>query len=320
MSIQKKQNGQNSKERPKTFIFDRDTKHIKSITQLLIDQKQSFTVHDGTYTTSIKVNNGPTYKFVINEYHPSVFIAFKKILSDIKKNPKLPEILSGEWSRINYASKNGLKPGSYSNALNIDISAAYPYCLLNTGLISKESFDYLMKLPKFDRLPAIGMIARVNEKYIYEDGQCVSNETDRSEYYKVFYYVIQQIEDLMQWAKDVAGDNYLFHWVDGIFLKKNTPSAVLRDIEAIFHEAGYRYKYESVRNCIIERQEDMLEVSMVKNGVFKCFNFTDRNMQKNYFASMKKLAEHVDVVYGDLAPGVQRSRLIEDLDPEMWSS
>jgi len=247
-------------------------------------------------------------------------MAYKKILADIKKSDRLPEILAGEWSRINYNSKNGLRPGAYQNVLNLDISAAYPHCLLNTGLIKQESFDYLMRLPKFDRLPAIGMIARTSEKYVYEKGNCVSSDIDRSDYYKVFYYIIKQVEDLMQWARDVAGDHYLFHWVDGIFLKKNTPSAVLRDIEAIFHESGYKYKYEHVRNCIINREEDMLEVSMVKNGVFKSFNFTDRNMQKNYFASMKKLAENVDVVYGDIAPGIQRSKIFEDLDPEMWSS
>jgi len=117
------------------------------------------TVKHSNYNTQI-IGQESVLKFVQTEHSIRVFIAYNKIVKDLKASDRTVEILQGDWSTENFDSKNGLKPCKLNSVLNLDITSAYPYCLFINKLITLDTFNYLMQLPKNERLPAIGMIAK----------------------------------------------------------------------------------------------------------------------------------------------------------------
>ena len=247
-----------------------------------------FQVKHSNYNTQI-IGNNSILKFIQTEHSIKVFVAYNKIVKDLKSSDKTVEILQKEWSTDNFNSRNGLKPCSYNRVLNLDITSAYPYCLFNNGLICKDTFNYLMTLPKNERLPAIGMVAKKSVWIDYSNGKATNWELKTGEYANIFFFVIQQITDLMDWAADIAGNDFLFYWVDGIFLKPTISKKKLREITSIFEEQGYYYKYESVTDFSIVRDSDKLFINMIKNGDQKPYTMYDKNLARNFTKVLQQL-------------------------------
>ena len=247
-----------------------------------------FQVKHSNYNTQI-IGQESVIKFIQTEHSIKVFIAYNKIVADLKKSDKTVEILQGEWSTENFDSKNGLKPCSYKTVLNLDITSAYPYCLFINKLICLDTFNYLMALPKNERLPAIGMIAKKSVWIDYQKGKATTWDVKTGEYANIFFFVIQQITDLMAWAADIAGDDFLFYWVDGIFLKPTISKKKLQEITGIFAEQGYYYKYENVKNFSVVRENDKLFINMIKNGEEKPYTMYDKNLARNFTKVLQQL-------------------------------
>jgi hypothetical protein len=247
-----------------------------------------FQVKHSNYNTQI-IGQESVIKFIQTEHSIKVFIAYNKIVADLKKSDKTVEILQGDWSTENFDSKNGLKPCSYKTVLNLDITSAYPYCLFINKLITLDTFNYLMALPKNERLPAIGMIAKKSVWIDYQKGKATTWDVKTGEYANIFFFVIQQITDLMAWAADIAGDDFLFYWVDGIFLKPTISKKKLQEITGIFAEQGYYYKYENVKNFSVVRENDKLYINMIKNGDEKPYTMYDKNLARNFTKVLQQL-------------------------------
>jgi hypothetical protein len=247
-----------------------------------------FQVKHSNYNTQI-IGQESVIKFIQTEHSIKVFIAYNKIVADLKKSDKTVEILQGDWSTENFDSKNGLKPCSYKTVLNLDITSAYPYCLFINKLICLDTFNYLMALPKNERLPAIGMIAKKSVWIDYQKGKATTWDVKTGEYANIFFFVIQQITDLMAWAADIAGEDFLFYWVDGIFLKPTISKKKLQEITGIFAEQGYYYKYENVKNFSVVRENDKLYINMIKNGDEKPYTMYDKNLARNFTKVLQQL-------------------------------
>lgn len=247
-----------------------------------------FQVKHSNYNTQI-IGQETVLKFIQTEHSIKVFVAYNKIVSDLKKSDKTLEILQQDWSTENFDSKNGLKPCKYKTVLNLDITSAYPYCLFINKLISQDTFNYLMALPKSERLPAIGMIAKKSVWIDYSNGKASNWDVKTGEYANIFFFVIQQITDLMAWAADIAGDDFLFYWVDGIFLKPTISKKKLQEITGIFAEQGYYYKYENVKNFSVVRENDKLFINMIKNGEEKPYTMYDKNLARNFTKVLQQL-------------------------------
>lgn len=247
-----------------------------------------FQVKHSNYNTQI-IGQETVLKFIQTEHSIKVFVAYNKIVSDLKKSDKTLEILQQDWSTENFDSKNGLKPCSYKTVLNLDITSAYPYCLFINKLISQDTFNYLMALPKSERLPAIGMIAKKSVWIDYSNGKASNWDVKTGEYANIFFFVIQQITDLMAWAADIAGDDFLFYWVDGIFLKPTISKKKIQEITGIFAEQGYYYKYENVKNFSVVRENDKLFINMIKNGEEKPYTMYDKNLARNFTKVLQQL-------------------------------
>lgn len=310
--------------------FYRDGKTLQNWMEFLIQTKQNFLCRSSTYSTTITLPNGNKLKFFKNKYEDHVFIANKMILRDLKTKNNIDEIIKGDFKKINYDSKNGLKPFSAEKVLNIDISSAYASTLANHGLISKSTFDFLQRLKKFERLPAIGMLARKSMVFTYTQGVCSATDIDLSDKAQIFYYLIQKVDEAMQEAKEIADDCYLFHWVDGIFIDANIDEKRLKAIEMVFKRKNYEIKYETIESIKIWREEDDLWVDMVKNGDHKVFSFIDRNFQKNINSLLEAMSynyekrssthrlSNTDELHGDTASDIQRPDSYDFIDREEW--
>lgn len=309
--------------------FYRDSKTLKNWMDFLINMKQDFSVRSSTYSTTITLPNDNKLKFYKNKYDDRVFIANKLILKDLK-GKNIDHIINGNFKKINYDSKNGLEPFDEKNVINLDISSAYASTLLNEKLITRKTFDFLQKLKKFERLPAIGMLARKSMIFSYENGACIDTDIDLSPNAQIFYYLIEKVEEAMQEAKNIAGDYYLFHWVDGVFIDAALPAKKLKQIENVFKKRHYMYKYEIIENIRIWREEDDIWVDMVKNGESKKFSFIDRNFQKNIQSLLEALADNYEKhaslcgipnpyeLHGDSASNLQRPSFNDFFDSEEW--
>lgn len=260
------------------------------------DFKLDFTIKHSNYNTQI-IGDNTVLKFVQNEHPIRVFIAHNKIVKDLKAAERTIEILQGSWSTENFDSKNGLRPCKYKKIINLDITSAYPYCLFVNKLITESTFSYLMNLKKSERLPAIGMLAKKAIIMEYKKGKSISWDLKTGDYANIFFFVIQQISDLMNWAAEIAGDDFLFYWVDGIFLRPGIKKDKIKQISDIFAEQGYYYKFESVTDFSIVRDDEKLHINMIKNKEAKVYTLYDKNMARNFSKILKSLDDEQNPLY-----------------------
>ena len=199
----------------------------------------------------------------------SAFIGANKIKKDVLASEFYQQIKDNEFSSVNYGyNKNIRYSFGNSDVLNIDISQAYAHCLLLNGLITSETFDYITKLHKSERLIVVGMLARTYTEFTYtQKGDVLSVDFFKEPTYNVFMYLINEIDSVMKDCVFYLGNNFYFYWVDGIFFKSSTSKKLIRKVEEVFEYYGYPYKYEDISyfQYKVHEEEDNIYVNVVKN-------------------------------------------------------
>jgi hypothetical protein len=301
------------KAKDKTLLY-RDVETIKKIVQMYKDMKLDFCIKNSSYSTIIETETNQV-RFITNNYSNAVFMAAQKIKSDVTKSDLGKSIMAGHYSTSNYDSANGQPDGKWDKIINIDITSAYATCLLNSKLISKETYLFLQKIPKTERLPAMGMLARNQLIINFEKGEPISNERFTADTAQIFFYIISEINKMMQTVMQMAGDHFLFYWVDGVFLKQDIPVKLLDQIENVFLHKNYDVKYESVKDLEWKREEDSVVITMIKNGENKRYAFKDRNYSKNFDALMQQFIARnpFELPTADLA-SMERSANFAEID------
>lgn len=266
----------------KNLVFYRNVDMFLSLVKTLKEQKSNFKVAHSKYTTSIVLPDGSKMNFILRRYRDRVFISNKMILKDLKAHPKFEEIKNSNYSTKNFAVKNAINNCAYSEVINLDISSAYATTLFAQTLITESTYKMLQSLEKHERLPSMGMLAKRSLIFDYKDGECVDTSLELGENRQVFFFLIQKVEECIQKCRDISEDYYLFHWVDGIFIRNDIPVPMLQKIETMLSSYGYRYKYEKVLNFELTRKKEILSIKMNKNGEDKVYTFNDDNLQTNF--------------------------------------
>jgi hypothetical protein len=275
----------------KTMKFKRSFDLVEGTIRALKSANAKFNVYHSAYSTTIEFpDEGRRMTYTTYNYRDKVFGASRCIVKDLTDNPIAHQIKNMTWSTNNFGSKNGWNPKDCKEVINIDISKAYASCLHNSGLISQRTFDFLNSLKKHERLPAVGMIAKRQVLYRYNEGDCVSFDKVTSEWSNIFFYVINQVNSCMRDCQMLAGEHFCFYWVDGIFVDKRIDKQSLAEIELCLQDAGYKYKYEKVENFRAYRVEEKIYVNMVKNGEEKQYVFKDTNFASNYHEMLNTIA------------------------------
>lgn len=258
----------------------RKPQNVDEIVNFFNKLGDSYRIHHGTYSTVIETENGKV-KFAGTKFNNRVFIAAKLVVKDVLNSERGPLIMQTTWPRSNFQNKENLQPFRSKKILNIDISGAYASCLKVNELITDKTFSYLQKLKKDERLPAVGMLARTFTVFTYECGELTDVEVQRSATAQVFFYLIAEINNVMQAVEYELGKYFYFYWVDGIFFSYDTPGHIVKAVEAILADRGYKFKYESVENFSLKRNRDIYTINMIKNGENKTYKFTDSQIGRD---------------------------------------
>jgi hypothetical protein len=257
-------------------------------------------------------------KFVTQTYGIRVFAANRSLVKDIKSSNDTLDLLTRYYSTENHDVRNGLKPKKYGKVINIDISGAYPNTLINNGLCTFDTYKKLMRLPKLERLPAIGMIAKKATVFSYEDGQCVEWDVEVGEFANIFYFLIYEVNRIMKMCKEIAGEFYIMHWVDGIFLEPYTPKEVLLEIQKKLKDAKYNFRFENISQFNVSREDDMLIFEIMKNKDLKTFKFADKRMNENYNEILNVLQNDSLLLQRNATPDLQLPDGNEAIDLQAW--
>ena len=134
-----------------TTTFQRTALAVKNEIAVLKELGWPFTVQHGTYTTKIvkqTLSNVATTAYVTVQFRQKVFIAARMVKNDVIKSPQAQEIMQNtHWTR-NYGNSDTITHLEAPELLNIDIRSAYPNCMLNNGLITEKTANYLRGLDK----------------------------------------------------------------------------------------------------------------------------------------------------------------------------
>ena len=208
---------------------------------LLCRLKIPFTLTLTNYTAKIE-SEIETQKFLSKLSSNQFFAAAAKIKKDVTKFTP-PEIVKDE---IKFYHANTLLPfGNYDSVMNVDINSAYAQAMCNEGYISHETFAYLMKLPKMDRLGAIGMLASKKEHFYFEGGECIRSETQISPLENFFWFCCQKIQRVMFEIWQATGNEFIFSWVDGVYFLD--PSSInFKKVQQALLQMGYQSKFEKL--------------------------------------------------------------------------
>lgn len=261
---------------------------IKATIEHLIEMEETFDHVFSNYTNAI---NHKDYQIKwIKEKRPKLmFVAYKKLMKDLSNNSQALAINNGTYKTENYSNMEAEKDFDLDHSINIDISACYPYTLFIHKLISKETLDYLLKLNKNERLPAIGMIAYQRLRYRYRSGVLQDIVHEKGPFQNVFFWIIETVNRLFLDIKELAGPYYIMHWVDGVFLFPDIPQNILDQIERAITSWGYLIKYESCREFTFRRDGKKIEISFNKGGEPKLYRFEDSNWRHEYNQILKDL-------------------------------
>ena len=245
----------------------KDLKSVNYKIDILKALKKDFKVLNTTYTTTFLVDK-KRIKYCSKKMNKSVFFAHNKIKSDLQKSNFLEFVKNNPVHAkpcTYYELKDYLEETNGIEAINIDINNAYPSVLFNFGGITGKTFDFInRKLSKPDKLAALGMLASKKTIYTFKRGILETlPEIEEKETDEIFFFCVKFIAYVIGECKKIAQGYFLFSWVDGIYLKRNTPVHLVERIKAFILDLGFGYSCDLLTNMKIKRDDKIILFSFV---------------------------------------------------------
>lgn len=224
-----------------------------------------FTMKKSNYTCSI-IHNNKMARFLSTYQSNRCFAAFSKIKKDVNAL-KVPKI---NYNRVRYFVHNFRKDSFHPEVINIDLKSAYATVLYNYKIISEDTFAYLKTLPKKDRLVSVGMLASKHVLFQYDNkGRLYNCQQFVSEYEPFFLFAVQKVFEIMTTLKNICEQNYLFTWVDGIYLKPDLEK--LEKCIQYLDGINFPYSVDTLTNFNVKMVSTFVKVNFDKGGENKVF-------------------------------------------------
>lgn len=224
----------------------------------LQDEKIKFEFFVNNHTYSVKSQLG-TY-FTTDNKIPFKELSFvQQVKSYVLKN-KIHKKIKNDFgkngqSKIKYFDymipKSTVK---YSSDLyEVDVNQAYWSTALKLGMINSELYEKGLKIQKKTRLAALGSLAKRTKVYEF-DGTTMKfkNEIINDHTEHLWFKICQHLGNAMFKAKQSAKSNFIFYWVDGIYVRGLDAVVSVQDT---LEKLGYEHKVREVSS---------IEVSKVK--------------------------------------------------------
>lgn len=147
-----------------------------------------------------------------------------------------------------------------SDAVCVDISAAYPSTMELGEMVSRETAGRVFALPKPDRLTVVGMLATRKHVTRYVRGECAGVDVVESPTRRAFFALCARVGEVMDAGATLAGADFLLYWVDGAFVRREAAPAFADYLRG----HGYRVTMSEVTN--IRRSKYGNYVGYTKDG------------------------------------------------------
>jgi hypothetical protein len=211
-----------------------------------------FTIAISNYTTRL-TSLAYDIHFLKSVQSKKAFASFAMLRKEVVLKP-VPKITIENLSYCN------IKPRHENlfadKIMNVDIKAAYATVLLTDGFISRKTYAYILKLPKQERLTAVGMLAGRKNIYRHDrKGKVISCETVISPTSDYFFYCVKRISEIINDAAYFMEDDFLFSWVDGLYFlpgKNDNIKGKVKIIQDFFKERGFKTTYTELINFEIQ--------------------------------------------------------------------
>lgn len=294
-------------------------KQVRDTINMYLRNKVSFTYTLQNETISVQSEMG-SYSTRNSDYTIPEINFIKAVKQHVKKNglaePFRHKYQGGKRSKqIMYFKYNSkLKPGaSFSDCVNIDISAAYWETAYRFGLLTKQLYDQGMTyekailagmkekkiyeksrtgeiIRKQVRLAAIGSLAKKQRVYQY-DGKTKKQtlievkRSDETEF--VWDAICDHVGSVLSDIAKKCGSDFIFFWVDGIYVKKSSEKLVCD----LFKKHGYKYKINKIKGIEVDQRN--IHVKLIQPEIKKVdgkekikeskpFPFRNQNVSKEF--------------------------------------
>lgn len=269
----------------KTVLINKDA--VKNRIDLIRVAQLPFTLRYTTYTVELiceKLNFD--YLFLTRFQSKRLFLANSLIKRDIVNSKiEYPDLT---YCDVSFFLQDIERTDQYFDIINIDLSNAYAQVLFIYGFITEDTYNFLLKIPKLDRLAAVGMLASQKRVFNYDkDGEIIFYDKVKAkdklgrETQGIFIFCIKIVGDLMIELARILKDDFLFFWVDGIYFKKTDKINTL--FEKIT-ESGFKFKTKNIpcfKSSLKENEKIKIEL-WEDCGTFstkKEFNFPKKDTE-----------------------------------------
>jgi hypothetical protein len=262
--------------------------NFKDFEKIIHLAKVPYTITLSNYTQTIE-SEFLSFKEIEQKKDVRFFAGCSKVKKDCLKMP-LPEL---EKEFLFYNDFNIDKEYFLDEIYGVDINNCYGTILHNEGYISAETYEYLNKLKKLDRLASIGSLASNKKIFSFNaNGELINFEDKIKETENYFYHAVKRTFEIMKECKDVMNINdYLFTWVDCIYFRE--PDTMQNVIE-VLEKYKLKYKIKKYTQFLVIQKNDFYKLSFFEDEKQKFFNVplkdnTIKKQLQNYILSKTNL-------------------------------
>jgi hypothetical protein len=209
----------------------------------------------------------------------------------------------------------------FKDVVEVDIDQAYWETAYQLGIINDDIYIKGRKgnISKKARLTALGSLAK--KVYIHHysgknsQGRTTLSHTsiERDPLLENLWFTIcKRVSDVMHDVIDALGKDFIFYWVDGIYMK-NTSDNIQKAMK-IFHENGYNSKFKPINQILFHKKGFTVNDFGTITREFTYPNYNKKGQKVDYArnAAFKKFADRVMDEEIDLLDHVQ-----EEVDKEL---
>jgi len=268
----------------------------KTFRDELVELKKDFVVKQTLRTVKIEVGN-QGYLFSDSKMEVPEMQLQKKMKQQIQDceidfAPKMPEYTAKYYDFAESLRDIETLTGDYhefENVMELDITSAYYQAAYNLKYISREFFEECKGLPKPWRLRLIGSIATAKDIFTYKAGRLknhivVKDKKGR----KCWNDIVNYVDMCMNDVKDMCGHDFMFYWVDGIFMttKWHDKMTLLGLANIIFKRCNFDFDITMIPKLEIVNVEGASQILVHhENGTMKPYFITKKSTKAYYLES-----------------------------------
>lgn len=181
-------------------------------------------------------------------FTPEQISFIKRVKNYVIKNDIADKFIDVDYQarKINYIQVKEYGEGEIINDIvEIDVNHAYWVTAYAMGVIDKSIFERGEDIDKRVRLACLGTLAKKTETWRFDGKVMAKRQEERSHSTEnIWYAICRRVSDVMNECVKIAGDDFVFYWVDGIYIKNN--AVTMQKVLQYFAEQGYETKMKPI--------------------------------------------------------------------------